>query len=93
MSHDTPISAPRLPTPPGACDTHLHIYEPGFEMRASSSHPSQPATLAHYRELQKRLGLTRAVIVQPSAYGADWTQDEALRRRILVDNAAALYRF
>ncbi|MBI3041839.1 MAG: amidohydrolase family protein [Betaproteobacteria bacterium] len=73
MSHDTPVSTPRLPTPPGACDTHLHIYEPGFEMRASSSHPSQPATLAHYRELQKRLGLTRAVIVQPSAYGADNT--------------------
>jgi D-galactarolactone isomerase len=71
MSHDTPISAPRLPTPPGACDTHLHIYEPGYEMRASASHPSQPGTLAHYRELQKRLGLARAVIVQPSAYGTD----------------------
>jgi D-galactarolactone isomerase len=71
MSHDTPISAPRLPTPPGACDTHLHIYEPGYDMRASASHPSQPGTLAHYRELQKRLGLGRAVIVQPSAYGTD----------------------
>ena len=73
MSHDTPVSAPRLPTPPGACDTHLHIYEPGYDMRASASHPSQPGTLAHYRELQKRLGLTRAVIVQPSAYGTDNT--------------------
>src|SRR5512134_374078 len=71
MSHDTPISAPRLPTPPGACDTHLHIYEPGYEMRASASHPSQPGTLAHYRKLQERLGLARAVIVQPSAYGTD----------------------
>ena len=73
MSHDTPVSTPRLPTPPGACDTHLHIYEPGYEMRASASHPSQPGTLAHYRELQKRLGLTRAVIVQPSAFGTDNT--------------------
>jgi D-galactarolactone isomerase len=71
MSHDTPVSAPRLPTPASACDTHLHIYEPGYEMRASASHPSQPGTLAHYRELQKRLGLGRAVIVQPSAYGTD----------------------
>jgi len=62
---------PRLPTPPGACDTHLHIYEPGYDMRASASHPSQPGTLAHYREIQKRLGLTRAVIVQPSAFGTD----------------------
>jgi D-galactarolactone isomerase len=71
MSHDTPISTPRLPTPVGACDTHLHIYEPGYEMRAAASHPSQPGTLAHYRELQQRLGLARAVIVQPSAYGTD----------------------
>jgi D-galactarolactone isomerase len=42
-------------------------------MPASASHPSQPGTLAHYRDLQKRLGLTRAVIVQPSAYGTDNT--------------------
>jgi D-galactarolactone isomerase len=73
VSHDTPVSAPRLPTPPGACDTHLHIYEPGYDMRASASHPSQPGTLAHYRDIQKRLGLARAVIVQPSAYGTDNT--------------------
>jgi D-galactarolactone isomerase len=73
MSHDTPVSAPRLPTPPGACDTHLHIYEHGYDMRASASHPSQPGTLAHYRDIQKRLGLSRAVIVQPSAYGTDNT--------------------
>ena len=73
MSHDTPVSAPRLPTPPGACDTHMHIYEPGYPLRAEASHPSQPGTLAHYREIQKRLGLTRAVIVQPSGYGADNT--------------------
>jgi len=71
MSHDTPVSAPRLPTPAGACDTHMHIYEPGYSLRAEASHPSQPGTLAHYREVQKRLGLTRTVIVQPSGYGTD----------------------
>ena len=71
MSHDTPVSAPRLPTPPGACDTHLHIYEPGYALRAEASHPSQPGTLAHYREVQKKLGLSRTVIVAPSGYGAD----------------------
>lgn len=71
MSHDTPVSAPRLPTPPNACDTHMHIYEPGYQLRAGASHPSQPGTLAHYREVQKQLGLTRTVIVAPSGYGAD----------------------
>jgi predicted TIM-barrel fold metal-dependent hydrolase len=35
MNYDRPVSAPRPPTPPGACDTHLHIYEPGYDMRAS----------------------------------------------------------
>lgn len=73
MSFDTQVSAPRLPTPPGACDTHMHIYEPGYKVRAEASHPSQPATLGHYVQLQKRLGLTRTVIVQPGAYGTDNT--------------------
>jgi D-galactarolactone isomerase len=73
MSHDTPISAPRLPTPPGACDTHMHIYEPGYAMRGDAAHPSQPATLAHYRGVKTALGLTRTVIVQPGGYGTDNT--------------------
>ncbi len=71
MSHDTPITAPKLPTPPGACDTHMHIYEPGYPLRAEASHPSQPGTLAHYRLVKQQLGLTRTVIVAPSGYGAD----------------------
>jgi D-galactarolactone isomerase len=71
MSFDTQVSVPRLPTPPGACDTHMHIYEPGYPLRAEASRPSQPGSLAHYREIQKRLGLARTVIVQPSGYGTD----------------------
>lgn len=49
----------------------MHIYEPGYPLRAEAAHPGQPATLAHYREVQKQLGLTRTVIVQPSGYGTD----------------------
>ena len=73
MSHDTPISTPRVPTPPGACDTHMHIYEPGYPMRLDAAHPGQPATLELYREVRKALGLSRTVIVQPGGYGADNT--------------------
>jgi D-galactarolactone isomerase len=52
----------------------MHIYEPGFEMRGAAPHPGQPATLAHYVDgVQGKLGLTRTVIVQPSAYGTDNT--------------------
>jgi D-galactarolactone isomerase len=64
-------SRPRIAVPRGACDCHMHIYTPGFTMRPGASTPSQPATLADYRKLQQRLGLTRTVIVQPSAYGID----------------------
>jgi D-galactarolactone isomerase len=71
VSHDTPVSAPQLPTPPGACDTHMHVYEPGYPLRSEAAHPGQLATLAHYREIRTRLGLTRTVIVQPSGYGFD----------------------
>lgn len=52
----------------------MHIYEPGFAMRGAAPHPGQSATLAHYVDgVQKKLGLTRTVIVQPSAYGTDNT--------------------
>jgi len=71
MSHDTPISTPKIPTPPGACDTHMHIYEPGYALREGAPHAGQPGTLNHYLEVKKKLGLTRTVIVAPSGYGTD----------------------
>ncbi len=62
---------PAIAVPPGACDCHMHIYSPGFALQPGANAPSQPATLADYRLLQQRLGLTRTVIVQPSAYAFD----------------------
>ena len=87
MSHDTPVTAPRLPTPPGACDTHMHIYEPGYAMRADAAHPSQPATLAHYQEVKNKLGLTRTVIVQPGGYGTDNSCTLEAMAKLGKDNA------
>ncbi len=50
----------------------MHVYEPGFPLlRAEASQPGQPGTLAHYRMVRQQLGLTRAVIVQPSGYATD----------------------
>lgn len=51
-----------------ACDAHIHIYTPGFP---SSGPIPANAGVPHYREVQKRLGLTRAVVVQPRLYGTD----------------------
>ena len=71
MSNPDSGRAPRLPTPLGACDTHMHIYEPGYPIRPGASAPGQSATLARYRAVQRRLGLSRTVIVQPGGYGTD----------------------
>lgn len=64
-------SRPRLKAPPGACDTHMHIYEDRFPVAPTALLKPPPATVADYRKLQQRLGLTRTVIVQPSTYGTD----------------------
>ena len=60
----------KLRTPKGACDTHMHFYD-----GASSAKPGAPNpgtfTVPMYRELQKRLGLERVIVVQPNAYRDD----------------------
>jgi D-galactarolactone isomerase len=62
----------KLRTPKGACDTHMHFYD-----GASSAKPGAPNpgtfTVPMYRELQKRLGLERVIVVQPNAYRDDNT--------------------
>jgi D-galactarolactone isomerase len=56
----------------GATDTHLHIFEPGYPLNPTVPTHAEPAAgVAEYRVEMARLGLSRAVIVQPSAYGTD----------------------
>jgi D-galactarolactone isomerase len=57
--------------PPGAIDTHMHIFEAGYSTDLASPPPPAVASLAEYRQLQRRLGLDRAVVVQPNAYRFD----------------------
>jgi D-galactarolactone isomerase len=65
------LRRPRLVAPPGACDCHLHIYEPQYPLAPTAIAAAPLGSLADYRAVQERLGLTRAVVVQPTAYGAD----------------------
>ncbi|HEV7822470.1 MAG TPA: amidohydrolase family protein [Burkholderiales bacterium] len=67
------LAQPRVPAPPGACDTHMHIFTPGYLMLPGTNIPAQNGSLERYRQMQRRLGLTRTVIVQPTAYGTDNT--------------------
>jgi predicted TIM-barrel fold metal-dependent hydrolase len=64
--------APKLTAPANACDSHHHIYDARFPVSPHwrGGRPDG-ATVADYRLLQKRLGVTRHVIVQPSTYGVD----------------------
>jgi D-galactarolactone isomerase len=56
--------------PDGACDCHHHIYDPKFPY-LPDARKQDPATVVLYKEFQKRTGLSRDVIVLPSAYGTN----------------------
>ncbi len=75
-------SLPRFKAPANACDCHAHIYDPRFPMAWRSLPRVTDATVREYRLLQKRIGIARAVIVQPAAYGTD--------NRVTVDAIAQL---
>jgi D-galactarolactone isomerase len=58
-------------TPSDACDCHMHIYDPRFPRVATWPVAPPVALVEMYRSVQRELGLTRTVVVQPNAYGFD----------------------
>ena len=74
--------APRTAFPPLACDTHAHIFEARFPYAKERIYTPPDSNLADYKHLLKTLGCERAVLVQPSVYGADnAAMLDALRER------------
>lgn len=71
----------KLAVPPGACDTHIHCYDRAATAAPGAAMPGH-FSAGMYRELQRRLGLSRVVVVQPNAYRAD--------NRVTLDAVAAL---
>ncbi|WP_209427966.1 amidohydrolase family protein [Pararhodobacter sp. SW119] len=67
----TEPTKPAFCPPPGACDTHIHIYDPALPLAPTAVANPPHGSVADYRVLQERLGLDRVVVVQPSAYGTD----------------------
>ena len=59
----------KIRVPKGACDTHMHFYD-GAAAAPGTPNPGT-FTVPMYRELQKRLGLERVIVVQPNAYKDD----------------------
>ncbi len=70
--HNVPNSsgthAPKLKAPANAADCHIHIYDPRFQPPVA--HPLNGA-VPDYRLLQKRIGVSRVVIVTPRNYVTD----------------------
>ena len=54
-----------------AADCHIHIYDSRYPVDPKAKLRPSDASVADYRLVQKRLGTTRVVVVQPSTYGVD----------------------
>lgn len=63
------VAPPQTAAPAGATDCHMHIFDERFAL--IPGRPSAVATVADYKLFQRRLGLSRTLIVAPSAYGTD----------------------
>jgi predicted TIM-barrel fold metal-dependent hydrolase len=63
--------APKLKAPANATDCHHHIYNAKYPVDPTATLRPADALVDDYRALQKRIGTTRNVLVQPSTYGTD----------------------
>jgi len=65
--------APRFAVPPGATDTHFHLFGDGKDSRFVPEREYTPPeiTPAMARHVFDTLGIQRAVVIQPSVYGED----------------------
>ncbi len=66
---------PKLKAPPGACDSHIHLFGPvaKYPFAADSPYQAHEATPETFIALQNTLGLSTAVIVSPGGYGRDYS--------------------
>jgi predicted TIM-barrel fold metal-dependent hydrolase len=62
---------PKLKAPPGACDTHVHLFGPAakYPFASDSPYTSRDALPETLFALQGKLGLSTAVVVSPGGYG------------------------
>lgn len=61
---------PQLKAPAGICDTHIHFYDRRYPALPGTLNPLD-ASVDDYRQVMQWLGIQRAIVVQPNAYGDD----------------------
>ena len=66
---------PKIKAPPGACDSHIHLFGPAakYPFAPDSPYTSREALPETFMALQDQLGLSTAVIVSPGGYGRNYT--------------------
>lgn len=69
--HSGGSDVPSFVMPLNACDCHMHVFDPTLPFAANAVLTHGAATAQQYERLQRRLGTTRNVVVQPSSYGTD----------------------
>lgn len=64
---------PAYPPPPGACDTHVHLFGPPhiYPYQAKRVYTPPAAPLQHYLAIIEITGIERTVLVTPNAHGTD----------------------
>ena len=75
--HPAPMRAagtntpPAFAVPPGACDAHFHVFEPGYPHVPDPHYTFPDGTTDQYLAMTEALGIERMVLVQPTFYGTD----------------------
>lgn len=71
VKYSAGTAKPRLKAPANAADCHHHVYDARYPTDPTATLKPADALVEDYRALQKRIGTTRNVLVQPSTYGVD----------------------
>jgi 2-pyrone-4,6-dicarboxylate lactonase len=73
LPHDPSPRTPTFRLPRNACDSHCHIFGPHalYPYAEGRSYTPHDAPLSVFKELQKTLGIDRAVIVNATCHGRD----------------------
>ena len=77
---------PLFAAPAGATDCHFHTYDKTYPVMKGATLLPEDALPDDYRALQRRIGTTRGVIIQPSTYGTDNRLQIASRQALGADN-------
>lgn len=71
MKHKLSQRSPKLFAPPNACDCHIHVYDRRFPIAPHFKEIPPDRKVTDYRKVQKKLRLSRVIVVQSNNYGTD----------------------